>query len=258
MGCRFQNMWIQNNPYIASALFAVLQAGVQMMLPNQLWVGFILVMLAFFGFMFIRIKREQRSMSEISIIPFLWILGGLAILVGGVLTVSHGINLAWPPAKIKQVPPSEQQGQSNAKEIAKEIRKELRPDLEELVSKFSKSHREELDSQFPDGFVVFGILKSGEPIIPGFVPKGVYMDWKTGGVTNVGKDTVTFDLPKFRIEGRINHAIVKNVTLPRKTGFVCNLIKAGDIVLQLKIMTDVDPVIIAMGFVKIKEEDKNK
>jgi hypothetical protein len=96
-------MRIQNNPLYESALIGVLLLGVQwmlqMMLPNQWWIGFILVMMALFGLWYIRTNREQRSMSEIAIIPFLWILGGLAILIVGVLTVSHGLNLAWPPIK---------------------------------------------------------------------------------------------------------------------------------------------------------------
>ena len=145
--------------------------------------------------------------------------------------------------------------QPTPEEYAKAVRKELTPDLAELAN-LSKKHQEELDSQFPDGFAVFGILKAGEPLIPTIVPDWLHVNWKTAGVISVKENTVTFDPPEFsidRAEMKVGLCRVRGVTLPRVDGFTLHPIGIGALGLQFKVIHAADPVIIAMGFIKEPE-----
>jgi hypothetical protein len=74
-----------------------------MWVPSQRLVGFILIVGGYLGWVFfLRTKREWRPMNTIGIFPFIWILGGILLLVIGFISISRGINLAWPPIAATQ------------------------------------------------------------------------------------------------------------------------------------------------------------
>ncbi|WAC06217.1 MAG: hypothetical protein OS130_08030 [Thermodesulfobacteriota bacterium] len=157
----------------------------------------------------------------------------------------HVLSLKPEKSPPKQLTPEE------IKEIAKKAAKDE-------VLNISKIQQNELTKEFPEGFVTFGIIKSGEPLIPGFVPEGVTVNWNTGGTRSVTQTMVLIELPDMTIKrggGTINF-IHNSATLPRKTGYIERGFGMEDLLLQIKVLNATEPVIIALGFVKEKQKER--
>jgi len=93
--------------------------------PNEKWLGFVLIGLAIYVFIIFGFKRERRPLNIIGISPIVWIILGSFFLIGGGVAVWHGFNLAWPPAKNE---PTNSQGLSK-----EELRHVLKEELEKLL-----------------------------------------------------------------------------------------------------------------------------
>jgi len=129
-----------------------------MIFPNQQWMGFILIVVAFFGLMVFGVKRERRSMNIIGIIPFLWIILGISILIGGALIVSYGVSLAWPPIRIETTsaahPIIEPPKQPTAEEIAAAVAKMMPTQPNKPEDKKEPLQKEPTFKEMPGPFIV--------------------------------------------------------------------------------------------------------
>jgi hypothetical protein len=72
---------------------ALMGTGISIMLPDQRWLGFVLIVLAFIVLLSFGFKKENRTLANISIIHILWIIIGCIVLVGGAMIIRHGFNL---------------------------------------------------------------------------------------------------------------------------------------------------------------------
>ncbi|MDP3183596.1 MAG: hypothetical protein Q8M54_12390 [Desulfobaccales bacterium] len=92
-------MPIQVSQTALAIFLALVGIGVSLMLPNERWLGFVLIVLAIYILIIFGVKRERRSLTSIGIIPILWITLGSFLFIGGAVAVWRGANLAWPPTQ---------------------------------------------------------------------------------------------------------------------------------------------------------------
>lgn len=132
--------------------------------------------------------------------------------------------------------------QPTAEEIANKV-------VEQLAKKEQKS----LTNEFPEGYIIFGLMKPGEPLIKGFVPSGIEVNWNTGGVTALTEQIMVFRYPDIRIDrSNIKNMTItgNSVVLSRRLGAMHKFIGINDLTLQVKVIQATEPLIIALGLVK--------
>ncbi len=174
----------------------------------------------------------------------------VCFIFGGLLLCGYwyfaGIISKSAERKSKGTVPVEQLISPTAKEIASEV-----------VRQFEKREQKTLANEFPEGFIIFGLMKPGEPLIKGFVPNGIEVDWNTGRVEIITDQNVSITLPNIKIKRGISDLTIleHSAVISRQTGFVANVgLRMLDLSFRAKVLQATEPVIIALGIVKEKEK----
>lgn len=133
-----------------------------------------------------------------------------------------------------------------------EVMKNDLGELKEMVKNIGKEREQELLAEFPEGFVVFGIIRPGYPLIKGFVDERIVsIDWDTALVSKLTPEEIHITFPFMKVKREnatliLNHCETKlkrQISVIQRTGF-----GIGDLSLSAEVLADEEIPIVAIGF----------
>ncbi|MBM4273794.1 MAG: hypothetical protein FJ134_04915 [Deltaproteobacteria bacterium] len=176
----------------------------------------------------------------------IWVIIGYFVIAGGLLVGSLMVHYG---NKINQ-----QASEQKIAEQQKETEAAIRSDLIKLkieISKLQNTKRKELNSQFPSGYQLFGIINNN--IIPSQNPSSeeIKISWSTAKILSVTKDLISIRLPDAVFPGnsQIKDCIIRIKNKEGATSSSIFVINGWHSYLKI-LKSEENKIIAAVGYVK--------